>query len=65
VVRERGKGRYEIVCGWRRWKAAKKAKQKTIRVEIAPLDDREAAVWMLTENVNREDLPAMDEAEMY
>ncbi len=58
-------GRYEIVAGHQRWLAAKEAWQKTIRVEVVPLDDKEAALWMLTENVHRSDPSAMEEAELY
>ncbi len=65
LVRPRGAGRYEIVAGHQRWQAARLAGQKTIRVEVVPLEDKEAALWMLTENALRSDPNAMDEAELY
>lgn len=65
VVRDRGRGRYEIVCGFRRWQAMRRAGQKLVRVDVVPLDDREAVLWMLTENVLRQDLDSVTEAELY
>ncbi len=65
LVRERGRGKYEIIAGWRRWQAALQAKQDELQVVVVPADDREAAILMLTENLHRDDLGAVDEAEQY
>lgn len=56
------KGSLEIVAGERRWRAAKLAKMKTVPVTVRELDDREALEIAVLENLQRIDLPAIDEA---
>jgi len=56
------KGFLEIVAGERRWRAAKLAKMKTVPITVRELDDREAMEIAVLENLQREDLPAIDEA---
>lgn len=65
VVRARSGGKYELVCGHRRWRAAKKAKQARIAADVVPLDDREAVTWLLAENALREDLDPITQAELF
>ncbi len=65
LVREMGFGRYQIVAGERRWRAAKKAKLTEIPAIIVSNDDKEAAEIALIENVQREDLNPIEEAMGY
>ena len=54
---------YELVAGERRWRAARKAGLKEIPAIIRDLDDRQNAFYALIENMQREDLNAIEEAE--
>ena len=56
---------YEIVAGERRWRAAQKARLHEVPVMILTLDDREALEAAIVENVQREDLNPLEEAEGY
>ncbi len=56
---------YEIVAGERRWRAAQRAGLREVPVVIKELDDSEALEIALIENVQREDLTAIEEAEGY
>jgi ParB family transcriptional regulator, chromosome partitioning protein len=53
---------YEIVAGERRWRAAQRAGLYNIPVVVLDLTDREALEIALVENVQREDLNALEEA---
>ena len=64
VVRDAGDG-YEIVAGERRWRAAKLAGLRTIPAIVRPVDEREALILALAENVAREDLNAVEQARAY
>lgn len=64
LVRER-EGRYELVAGERRWRAAQMAGLQTIPVIIRQLDDSQAGELSLIENLQREDLTAIEEAQAY
>ena len=64
VVRANGQG-YEIVCGDRRWRAAKIAGLSTLPVIARTLTDAEAVEIMAIENGQREDMAPMEEAEGY
>ena len=61
----RTEGEYEIVAGERRWRAAQKAGLKAIPALIRVLDDDKAFEIAIVENVQREDLNAMEEAQAY
>src|SRR5579884_3437034 len=61
-VRTAGGGRYEIIAGERRWIAARQAGLRVIPALIAASDDEHAYVESLVENVQREDLNAVDRA---
>ena len=65
LVREKGDGIYEIIAGERRFRAAKRAGLATIPVAIMNLTDAEAHEIALIENIQREDLSAVEEAEGY
>ncbi|MEM9172952.1 MAG: ParB/RepB/Spo0J family partition protein [Pseudomonadota bacterium] len=57
-----GEQRYEIIAGERRWRAAQKAGLQTVPVIVHAVDDRQAVAMALIENIQREDLNAMEEA---
>jgi ParB family chromosome partitioning protein len=63
VVRGVGHGRYEIVAGERRWRAARIAGLKTIPAVVRQLPDRGAMAVALVENIQRADLNPLEEAE--
>ena len=56
---------FEIVAGERRWRAAQKAQLHFIPAIVRELDDEASAEIALIENVQREDLSAIEEAEGY
>lgn len=58
-------GGYEIVIGERRWRASQLAGIERVPVVIRSLDDREATEVALVENLQREDLNPIEEAEAY
>lgn len=65
TVRESNKG-YEIIAGERRWRAAKKAKLKTIPAYVLNIvSEAEMMEVALIENIQREDLNPIEEAEGY
>ncbi len=53
---------YEILAGERRWRAAQGAQLHEVPVIVRELDDRAASEIALVENIQREDLNAIDEA---
>lgn len=65
VVREALGGYYEIIAGERRWRAAKMAGLSEIPVTILTADNRKASELAIIENVQREDLNPMEEAQAY
>ena len=62
LARRRASGGFEIVVGERRWRASQLAGLKTIPTIIKDLNNNEAAKVGLIENLQREDLNAMDQA---
>ncbi len=56
---------YEIVAGERRWRAAQQARQHDVPVLVKELSDRDALEIALVENLQREDLTPLEEAEAY
>ncbi len=56
---------YEIVAGERRWRAAQRANLHEVPVIVRALSDQEAVEIAIIENVQREDLNAVEEAEGY
>ena len=65
LLRPHGEGGFEIVAGERRWRAAQRARLHTIPAIVRDIDDSAAAEIALIENVQREDLNAIEEAEGY
>lgn len=64
IVKKQDKG-YSIIAGERRWRAAKLAGLKTIPAIIKDLSSREIMEIALIENIQREDLNPIEEAEAY
>ena len=64
LVRRRG-ARYELIAGERRWRAAQTAGLQTIPVIIKEVADSDLLEIALTENVQREDLNPIEEAQAY
>ncbi|MGB0936547.1 MAG: ParB/RepB/Spo0J family partition protein [Colwellia sp.] len=62
VVRNIGEDKYEIIAGERRWRAAKLAKLEEVPCIIKNVPDEAAVAIALIENIQREDLNAMEEA---
>lgn len=62
VVRKSGKG-YEIVAGERRYRAARKAELKEVPCLVKELSSEETMLLAIIENMQREDLNAIEEAE--
>jgi ParB family chromosome partitioning protein len=58
-------GEYEIIAGERRWQASQKAQLHDVPVIIKEMDDRDAAEIALVENLQRQDLSPLEEAEGY
>lgn len=65
MVRPRDGGRYELVAGERRFRAAQQAGLTTIPVVIREMTDEESLTVALIENIQREDLNAMEAARGY
>ncbi len=59
------KGRYEVVVGERRWRASQLAGLKSIPAVVRSLSDKETMEIALVENLQREDLNPLEEAEAY
>ncbi len=62
TVRKLASGYYQIVAGERRWRAARIVGLSEVPVVVVEADDRKAAELAMIENLQREDLNAMEEA---
>jgi len=62
IVRELEEHKYEIIAGERRWRAAKLAKVDLIPCLVKAVPDESVLAIALIENIQREDLNAMEEA---
>jgi ParB family chromosome partitioning protein len=65
IVRPLGQGRYQLVAGERRWRAAQRAQLHEIPALIRQLSEREVMALALIENLQREDLNPIEEARAY
>lgn len=65
IVRPAPKGRYQLVAGERRWRAAQKARLHEMPALVRELSDREVMALALIENLQREDLNPVEEARAY
>ena len=65
TVRRLSTGYYQIIAGERRWRAAKLAGRKEVPAVIIEADDRKVMELGLIENLQREDLNPVEEAEGY
>ena len=63
VVRSVGENKYEIIAGERRWRASQMAKLHEVPCLIKEVPDEAAVAIALIENIQREDLNAMEEAQ--
>ncbi len=63
VVRPIGEDRYEIIAGERRWRASQQAGLDVIPAIIRDVSDEAAIAMALIENIQREDLNAIEEAQ--
>jgi ParB family transcriptional regulator, chromosome partitioning protein len=65
VVRSIGKDQYELIAGERRWRAVQKLGWEKIPAIVKEMDDSQTASVALIENLQREELTAIEEAMAY
>lgn len=65
LVRPLADGTYQLVAGERRWRASRQAGLTEVPVTVREMTDKEAAQLALIENLQREDLNPMEEANGY
>ena len=63
LVRPMADGSYQLIAGERRWRAARMAGLTEVPVTIREMSDEEASIFALIENLQREDLNPVEEAE--
>jgi ParB family chromosome partitioning protein len=63
IVRKLLNDKYEIIAGERRWRAAQLAELQEVPVLVKDIDDRSVMAVALIENIQREDLNALEEAD--
>lgn len=63
IVRSAGKNRFELIAGERRWRASQLAGMAEIPALVRDIDDRSAIAIALIENIQREDLSPLEEAQ--
>lgn len=65
IVRQKGDDQYEIIAGERRYRAAKSLGWEKIPAIVRQMDDQQVASLALIENLQRENLNSIDEAQAY
>ncbi len=65
LVRELSPGKYELIAGERRWRAAQRAKLNEVPVVVREINQLESVEQALVENLHRENLTALEEASAY
>ena len=65
IVTSKGAGKYRLVAGERRWRAAQRARLHQIPAIVRDLEEREVLAIALIENLQREDLNPLEEARAY
>jgi len=65
LIVRRAEGKYELIAGERRWRAAQEVGLKSIPVIVRTASDREVLELALVENLQRADLDPLEEAEAY
>lgn len=65
LVRPMGEGRYELIAGERRWRAARRAGLPTIPAVVREVNTQASLEQAVVENLHRQDLNAMEEAAAY
>ncbi len=65
ICRKNAEGRYELIAGERRLRAALEAKLAKVPVILVDAEDRRAAEMAIIENIQRQDLNVIEEAEGY
>lgn len=65
LVRELSPGKYELIAGERRWRAAQRAKLNEVPVVVREINQLGSVEQALVENLHRENLTALEEASAY
>ena len=65
LVRETSPGKYQLIAGERRWRAAQRAKLSVVPVVVREISELDSVEQALVENLHREDLTALEEASAY
>ena len=65
IVRPHGPGRWQLIAGERRWRAAQRAQLHEIPAIVRELSERDVMALALIENLQREDLNPIEEARAY
>jgi ParB family chromosome partitioning protein len=65
LVRPSSEGRFELIAGERRWRAAKRAGLQTVPSVVRRIDDTRSLEQAVVENLHREDLNPLEEAAAY
>lgn len=65
VVRQRAPQQYDIIAGERRWRAAQRAGLKSIPCVLTDVAEKDTLTLALVENLQRQDLNPIEEAEAY
>ena len=65
LVREISPGKYQLIAGERRWRAAQRAKLAEVPVVVREINELGSVEQALVENLHRQDLTALEEASAY